>query len=190
MKKSREELNRIHKEKCRELKQIRAKMAEDLGVELHQTECTYEGYCSGSCPKCKQEELRLNAAIIKKQLEEADIKRRVAAVGLTTAAALCLSGCNTPDMYIQGNMTYVSYPDELEGTVEYYPEEGTESDDSKQTTTEEAQQTTMELEGEILYSEEIDGSISGTCTSQEVEESNSAQDDESIEQVCPLQEVE
>lgn len=72
MRRSREELGRIHKEKCKELKQIRAKMAEELGVELHQTECTYEGYCRGTCPKCRQEERKLNAAILKRQLEEAD----------------------------------------------------------------------------------------------------------------------
>lgn len=97
MKKNREELARIHKEKCRELKQIRAKMAENLGIELHQRECTYEGYCSGTCPACRSEELRLNAALLKKQVEEANLKGRVAAAGLTAVAALCLTGCNTPD---------------------------------------------------------------------------------------------
>ena len=58
MKKSKEELTRIHKEKCRELKKIRAKMAENLSIELHQRECTYEGYCRGTCPACRKEEMQ------------------------------------------------------------------------------------------------------------------------------------
>lgn len=118
MKRSKEELGRIHKEKCRELKQVRAKMAEDLGIDLHQTECTYEGYCSGTCPKCKSEELRLNAAILKKQMEEADMKRRVTAAGLTTVAALCLTGCNVMDCYaMDGGIQPPITEEVLEGDV-------------------------------------------------------------------------
>ena len=94
MKRSREELGRLHKEKCKELKRVRAQMAEDLGIDLQQTECTYEGYCSGTCPKCRSEELRLNAALIKRQMEQAGAKRKVAAAGLTTVAALSLTGCD------------------------------------------------------------------------------------------------
>lgn len=93
MKKSREELTRIHKEKCRKLKEIRAKMAEDLGIDLHQRECTYQGYCRGTCPACRKEELLLNAALLKKQMEGANLKGRAAAAGLAAAAALCLTGC-------------------------------------------------------------------------------------------------
>lgn len=96
MKKSKEELTRIHKAKCRELKKIRASMAENLGLELHQRECTYEGYCSGTCPACRKEEMLLNAALLKKQLEGINLKGRVATAGLATAAALCLTGCTPP----------------------------------------------------------------------------------------------
>lgn len=100
MKKSREELTRIHKEKCKELKKVRAQIAADLGIDLKQAECTYEGYCSGTCPKCKSEEMKLNLAIMKQQMESADMKRKVAAAGLTTAAALSLSGCNAAEPYM------------------------------------------------------------------------------------------
>lgn len=99
MRRSKEELDRLHKEKCKELKQMRAKMAEDLGIDLKQRECTYEGYCSGTCPKCKSEELALNAAILKKQMEEANLKVRVAAAGLTTVAAVCLLGCGGTELF-------------------------------------------------------------------------------------------
>lgn len=72
MERSREEMARIHKERCRELKLVRAKMAEELGVDLHQRECTYDGYCSGTCPKCAAEERALNEAFLRRQMEETE----------------------------------------------------------------------------------------------------------------------
>lgn len=118
MRKSKEELTRLHKEKCRELKKIRAQIAEDLGVDLKQSECTYEGYCSGTCPKCKSEEMKLNLAIMKKQMETADVKRKVATAGITTAAALSLSGCNAVDLgQIEGGMEPPVTVEVLEGDV-------------------------------------------------------------------------
>lgn len=109
MKKSRQELDRIHKEKCRQLRQIRAVMAKDLGIELNQRECTYEGYCSGTCPKCKSEELKLNAALVKRQMEESDLKRKITTVGLTTVAALSLSGCGKNIEQLDGDVIQVPY---------------------------------------------------------------------------------
>lgn len=55
-----------NKEKCKVLKTIRKKLADTLGVELHQRECTFEGECSGTCPKCQQEEQILNQALLSK----------------------------------------------------------------------------------------------------------------------------
>lgn len=122
MKKSREELDKLHKEKCRELKKVRAQIAADLGVDLKQRECTYEGYCSGTCPKCKSEEMMLNLAIMKRQMESADIKRRVATAGLTAAAALSLTGCNTTtSTTLEGDVEVVPTVEELSGNVEFVP---------------------------------------------------------------------
>ena len=42
------------REKCNKLKKIRAAVAEKLGIDLHQVECTFEGECTGTCPKCTQ----------------------------------------------------------------------------------------------------------------------------------------
>lgn len=92
MQRSKEELEKLHKGQCRELKTIRAQMAADLGIDLKQRECTYEGYCSGTCQKCKSEEMQLNVAILKLQMQELDMKKRVATAGLTMVAAMTLSG--------------------------------------------------------------------------------------------------
>lgn len=53
-----------HKEKCKELKAMRKEMADKIGLDLHQTECTYKGECSGTCPRCMQEEKKLNKALL------------------------------------------------------------------------------------------------------------------------------
>lgn len=53
-----------HKEKCSVMKQMRKKIADKLGIDLHQTECTYEGECSGTCPRCAKEEKILNKALL------------------------------------------------------------------------------------------------------------------------------
>lgn len=54
------------KEKCNELKKIRKNLADKLNIDLHQTECKYEGECKGTCPKCQSEEKILNTALLKK----------------------------------------------------------------------------------------------------------------------------
>lgn len=78
------------KEKCNKLKEIRKDVADKIGVELKQTECTYSGECNGTCPKCKSEEDKLNKALLTKA---------VAVAGLS----LAISGCSVqPDDTITG----------------------------------------------------------------------------------------
>ena len=47
-----------HKEKCEELRRIRVRIAENLGIpeKVRQEPCNYEGTCSGTCPACYKEE--------------------------------------------------------------------------------------------------------------------------------------
>lgn len=154
MERSREEIARIHKEKCRQLKLVRAKIAQEFGVELHQRECTYEGYCSGTCPKCAAEERALNEAILRRQtvaeeraLNEAILRRqtaaeerqaaafggraarsRVVAAGLAAVVSLGLSGCVGSNGV--GELEGDTQP--IDGDVEYVTEqadwENTESE--------------------------------------------------------------
>ena len=58
-----EDESEYNKKKCKYLKEIRKAIADKLGVDLHQITCKYEGYCSGTCPKCKQEEEILNKVL-------------------------------------------------------------------------------------------------------------------------------
>lgn len=71
----------IHKEKCKRLKAIRKKLADGLGIDLKQRECTFEGECRGTCPKCRQEEEALNRALLGK------------AAAVAVSAGILLTGC-------------------------------------------------------------------------------------------------
>lgn len=75
-----EDMN-IHKEKCKRLKAIRKKLADGLGIDLKQRECTFEGECRGTCPKCRQEEEALNRALLGK------------AAAVAVSAGILLTGC-------------------------------------------------------------------------------------------------
>lgn len=112
------EIKDVHKERCKALKKVRKKMADVLHVDLHQTECTYEGKCSGTCPKCKQEEDILNKALL---------GRASVAAGVVAVSA-GLAGCSSPFSggQIAGDVQYTE--EQLEGEVEYVPENDLEGD--------------------------------------------------------------
>lgn len=54
------------KDKCRLLKQIRKEIAEANDIVYLTSECTYEGECSGTCPKCDAEIRYLDNEIARK----------------------------------------------------------------------------------------------------------------------------
>lgn len=125
--------------KCEVLKEIRRQQALALGIDLHQRECKFQGECKGTCPKCKAEELRLNAALLKK---------KALALGGAVGVALSLTACSGI-----GQMPYVTEGDAkpLEGEIEYV-NDGNGGDD-------------LILEGEI---EMIDPSIPGGNSDEDI----------------------
>lgn len=40
---------------CKELKAIRRRVADENNIPLEQHDCTYEGPCNGTCPRCEAE---------------------------------------------------------------------------------------------------------------------------------------
>ena len=78
------------KYKCKQLKAIRKRIADENGIPLEQKECTYEGPCRGTCPHCEAE-----VRYIEKALTERIRLGRVATVaGLSLGLAAC--GGETP----------------------------------------------------------------------------------------------
>lgn len=55
------------KDTCKTLKEIRKNIAEKNGIQLEIEECTYEGDCSGTCPKCEAELRELECALDEKE---------------------------------------------------------------------------------------------------------------------------
>lgn len=51
------------KYKCKQLKAVRKRIAEENGIPLEQRECTYEGPCRGTCPHCESEVRYLERAL-------------------------------------------------------------------------------------------------------------------------------
>ena len=55
------------KDICRQLKQLRRDIADQNGIELEIPECTYEGDCSGTCPRCDYELRYLESELARRQ---------------------------------------------------------------------------------------------------------------------------
>ena len=79
------------KEKCRMLKQLRKKIAEENGIEYEVENCKFKGNCKGTCPKCE--------ADLKDLTERIALKRvRQGLTGLGVGSlALGLMGCTNVD---------------------------------------------------------------------------------------------
>lgn len=120
-----------NKAKCERLKQIRKQLADRIGVDLHQSECTYRGECKGTCPKCAHEEKQLNQALAAKGMLVA---------GLATLS-LGLAGCGNQYGDLEGEIETIGSEAESSEMI------GSESTDITEAGTEEV----IELEGDVVY---------------------------------------
>ena len=48
---------------CNELKKVRRRIADENGIPLEIKECTYQGPCRGTCPRCEAEVRYLEAEL-------------------------------------------------------------------------------------------------------------------------------
>lgn len=55
----------IGKSKCDYLKKIRENIAKHYGIPFQTKECSFEGECKGTCPKCEQEVRYLEMELLK-----------------------------------------------------------------------------------------------------------------------------
>ena len=78
------------KEICRQLKGIRRKIAEENDIKLEIPECTFEGECRGTCPRCEAE-----VKYLERELSRRIAAGKVAAVAGIAAATLSLTSCNS-----------------------------------------------------------------------------------------------
>lgn len=82
----------LGKKKCRILKEIRQKIADENDIPYVTHECRFQGECRGTCPKCESE-LRY----LEKQLAaRAAAGKRIAIAALCAGMTLSVAGCAAP----------------------------------------------------------------------------------------------
>lgn len=82
------------KEKCKALKKLRKQIAEENDIAYAVSECTFQGECKGTCPKCEAE-LRY----LERELEvRRTMGKTVALVGLGVGLSTMTTGCLAVDI--------------------------------------------------------------------------------------------
>ena len=126
----------LGKSKCKILKEIRQKIADENNIPYITSECTHKGDCLGTCPKCEQE-----LQYLEKQLERRrGFGKKVVVSALALSVATVASGCDILDSLTAINRTTGDVPAisdyddssiyELEGDVVYNPSDDFTDEDS------------------------------------------------------------
>ena len=113
------------KYKCKQLKAVRKRIADENGIPLEQKECTYEGPCRGTCPHCEAELRYLESALS----DRLKLGRVATVAGLSLGLAACGGGTNNTVLTTVSDTTTKLYEEEERSESEevtIYPEVTTE----------------------------------------------------------------
>ena len=94
------------KQTCKILKEIRKQIAAENDIELVVSECTYQGDCKGTCPKCEAEVRYLERELEKRQR----MGKAAVFAGMSLGTLFAATSCNHP------------VPDPLAGEVMHTPD--------------------------------------------------------------------
>lgn len=138
------------KNKCRILKEIRRKIAEENDIPLVTKECSYQGECSGTCPRCESELRYLEQQLARRQ----SLGKAVTVAALSLSLMTGTAGCVQVEV-LEGDVAYTVPSSEDTGAPETSgPETGLPSWEESNPKTE----SFTELLGEIA-SESTDESL-------------------------------
>ena len=132
------------KNKCKILKEIRQKIADENDIPYVTRECTYQGACKGTCPKCEEDLRYLETELERRKNLGKTIAVAAVAASITLALSACVPGdgngakvpggtapattANAPDPSEKSEPTEGSggtdstEPIEIEGDIEYIPD--------------------------------------------------------------------
>lgn len=79
----------LGKQKCRILKEIRQRIADENDIPYVTRECTHKGECRGTCPRCESELRYLERELAARQA----MGKRVAVAALCAGLAFSSVGC-------------------------------------------------------------------------------------------------
>ena len=120
------------KQTCKILKEIRKQIAAENDIQLVIEECTYQGDCLGTCPKCEAEVRYLERELEKRQR----LGKAAIFAGMSLGTLFAASSCDQFEPQpMKGEVRYIHDSTELPNT------NGTLSDDAYQ------------LEGDVLAPE-------------------------------------
>lgn len=77
------------KNKCKILKQIRQRIADENDIPYVTRACTYQGDCTGTCPKCEAELRYLEQELEKRRSLGKSVAVAAVAAGLSLSMAAC-----------------------------------------------------------------------------------------------------
>ena len=80
------------KQTCKILKEIRKQIAAENDIKLVVEECTYQGDCLGTCPKCEAEVRYLERELEKRQR----MGKAAVFAGMTIGTAITAASCGSP----------------------------------------------------------------------------------------------
>ncbi|MBQ1206323.1 MAG: hypothetical protein IIX67_03875 [Clostridia bacterium] len=98
------------KNRCRILKDIRKKIAEENDIEYITTECKYKGDCPGTCPKCESEVRYLERELERKR----GLGKRVAIAGIAVGVTATATGCTSDIFSVFKDDTLMGEPTEYQ----------------------------------------------------------------------------
>ncbi|MBR5910924.1 MAG: energy transducer TonB [Bacteroidales bacterium] len=120
------------KQTCKILKEIRKQIAAENDIKLVIEECTYQGDCLGTCPKCEAEVRYLERELEKRQR----MGKAAVFAGMTIGTLCAATSCER------------RIPRPLEGDVPYYPDSTEMQNDSISNDT--IPEDTFLLESDVL----------------------------------------
>ena len=81
------------KDKCRMLRQIRERIAEENDIRFITEDCSYKGECKGTCPRCESELRYLEDRLEKRRAAG----KKIALAGISLGLTAALSGCSATE---------------------------------------------------------------------------------------------
>lgn len=119
------------KQKCRMLREIRRRIADENDIPFVTQECSFQGECKGTCPKCESELRYLEQQLARREA----VGKRVAVAALCAGMTLVAAGC------APARREPKDVEDDLSGAVAYVENDSQKPGDTVET-------------GEIAYPEE------------------------------------
>ena len=107
------------KQTCKILKEIRKQIAAENDIKLVIEECTYQGDCLGTCPKCEAE-----VRYLERELEKRQRMGKAALIaGMAVGTMLTATSCHEIPQPLAGDVPYIPDSTEMPNSDDTIPEE-------------------------------------------------------------------